>query len=408
MRISQCSRPLVVDRLLRPGNSSAECLKVPSERLTELVDGFLVGDRKPDSPRAVLNEFVLHTIDQGQLQVCQPLRELLVGIKHETKPFENRGRILGDELLCPVVQIKVRDVSDHGLALGKGRGQLRVLAQRICVLNRVDGAASPLQHQRLYQTLIDAVVCIRLSGIEVPEIEFPQLLGHHQTFDEAVEILILPGLPHGSREVDIHVVPGQVRVLVLGGPAPYLLDLALHFGKPFERLFQKATKIRGCRSGVLLSEIPDNLQKRSKLLWIRHRLYLRDVFIPRRGGSNLLSRYAQQFATPKISENIADRKIPDERRLMFGDPIDLQEFSLAIPEVLELGLRFPRRLCDLLLERRSVFDARKSPVCENEVSVEQQSGSLKPIHTVWDLPDRTVGPKEMLEEGCLDSVLVDQ
>jgi hypothetical protein len=48
MRISQCSRPLVVDRLLGLGNGSAKCLQIPSERLTKLVDGLLVGNRKPE------------------------------------------------------------------------------------------------------------------------------------------------------------------------------------------------------------------------------------------------------------------------------------------------------------------------------------------------------------------------
>jgi hypothetical protein len=143
MRLSQRSRPFVVDRLLGPGNGSAKCLEIPSEFVTKPVDGLLVGDRKPDSPRAVFDELVLYAIDQGQLLVCQSLRKLLVGVQHKTKPFENRGRILGNQLLCPDIQIEVRDIGNNGLALSKSRSQLRILAKRIGVLNRVDRAAGP-------------------------------------------------------------------------------------------------------------------------------------------------------------------------------------------------------------------------------------------------------------------------
>ena len=63
------------------------------------------------------------------------------------------------------------------------------------------------------------------------------------------------------------------------------------------------------------------------------------VFIPPCAGSHFFSPYAQEFATSMTSKDVADRKIADERRLTFGDPIDLQKFRLAIPEVLQLGLR---------------------------------------------------------------------
>ena len=44
----------------------------------------------------------------------------------------------------------------------------------------------------------------------------------------------------------------------------------------------------------------------------------------------------------------------------------------------------------------------------NEVPVKQQGSSLKPLYAVWNLPNRTGGAEEVLEERCLDSVLVDQ
>ena len=143
MRFSQGPRPLVVDCLFGLGNDSAKCLEILSERLTESVDGIVVRNRKPDSVPAIGYELVLHAIDQNQLLVRQSLRELVVGVQHKPKPFENRGRVLGDELLCPVVQRDVRDVGDNGLALGKSRGQLRILAERVGILYRVDRTARP-------------------------------------------------------------------------------------------------------------------------------------------------------------------------------------------------------------------------------------------------------------------------
>jgi len=118
------------------------------------------------------------------------------------------------------------------------------------------------------------------------------------------------------------------------------LDLGFHFGEPCERPSEETAEIRDGGPGVFLSEVSDNFRQRSKLLRIRHRLNLREVFSPRCDGSNFLGCSTQQFATPEVGDNVADRKIPDEWRLMLGDPINLQEFLWAALEVLQFGLRF--------------------------------------------------------------------
>lgn len=142
-----------------------------------------------------------------------------------------------------------------------------------------------LEHQRFDEPFVYPVVGVRLRRIEVPEIEFVQFFLAHQSFDEIVKILILPRFPHGRREVNVHVVPGQVRVLILCGADSHLIDSVF---------FEESRAIDSSRKS------------------------------------------AKAFAAPAVTDDVTNRQVSNERRLVLLDSVHFKQL-LLLGAVREMG-----------------------------------------------------------------------
>ena len=79
---------------------------------------------------------------------------------------------------------------------------------------RVHRALRSLEHERLHQPLGYPILGERLGRVEVSEIQPSELRVCYKFIHEIKEVLEFPPLPHGGREVYVHVVPGQVHILV--------------------------------------------------------------------------------------------------------------------------------------------------------------------------------------------------
>jgi hypothetical protein len=166
------------------------------------------------------------------------------------------------------------------------------------------------------------------------------LIGH-QAVHEVEQVLELPALPHGCREVDVHVVPGKVDVLI---PRRLLADRVKPGGVGLEHAGHFAEVVRELRErgrGVSLPVVRDDGPK--ELLFRRPYSGDNRLLIGRpvrtRQGVRTGQVCLEERAPLTLSHHRAGGDVAHERSVPARDEFDVNELRTAGREVRREVLR---------------------------------------------------------------------
>lgn len=102
--------------------------------------------------------------------------------------------------------------------------------------------------------------------------------------------------------------------------------------------------------------------------------------VPRISLADRFGGDSQQFTAPCFGHNLRRRQIPDQRRVVTGDVLHIEEFFCPGRIGRSGAISFETEAAQFGCEMVFVGDTRQSPVRKNEVPIPQHRNLLVPFH----------------------------
>jgi hypothetical protein len=174
----------------------------------------------------------------------------------------------------------------------------------------------------------------RLGGFEMPEVQPGKSRLGHQAVHQVEQVLELPALPHGGREVDVHVVPREVDVLV---PRRGRANRGQQRGVRFENRCdgrQVFGELADRGSGVPLPGIGEEGLEGRTLGRPRHCQHGPLVRLPGRARQGLSAGQArvEEGAPLLLAHHLTGRDVAHEGCALAGDGFDIDQLPTPFRE----------------------------------------------------------------------------